>query len=87
MGGATVHISSEAAISYLQSLVERDKTTLNASIDMMRRITEELRPTLLDNVGLLAALRWQIKDMCRRLAIQCDEHMPEAEPQLTPLYP
>jgi signal transduction histidine kinase len=51
---------------------------------MMRRITEELRPTLLDNVGLLAALRWQIKDMSRRLAIQCREHMPDMEPALTP---
>jgi protein-histidine pros-kinase len=123
-----MHTGSKAAISYLQSLVERDKTalareihdvlggylvatamdiaalrsrfggqdedsariferlthTINASIDMTRRITEELRPTLLDNVGLLAALRWQIKDICRRLAIQCDEHLPETEPQLTP---
>jgi signal transduction histidine kinase len=127
-GSAAEHADSKAAINYLQSLVERDKTTLareihddlggylvatamdiaalkrrfadhdedsalifervahtiNAAVDMMRRITEELRPTLLDNVGLLAALRWQIKDMCRRLAIQCEEHMPETEPQLTP---
>jgi signal transduction histidine kinase len=124
----TGHGGPKAAINYLQSLVERDKTTLareihddlggylvatamdiaalkrrfaghdedsarifervahtiNAAIDMMRRITEELRPTLLDNVGLLAALRWQIKEVCRRLAVQCDEHMPETEPQLTP---
>jgi two-component system sensor histidine kinase UhpB len=127
-GSAAENADSKAAINYLQSLVERDKTTLareihddlggylvatamdiaalkrrfaghdedsalifervahtiNAAVDMMRRITEELRPTLLDNVGLLAALRWQIKDMCRRLAIQCDEHMPETEPHLTP---
>jgi two-component system sensor histidine kinase UhpB len=63
---------------------ERVTHTINAAIDMMRRKTEELRPTLLDNVGLLAALRWQIKEVCRRLAVQCDEHMPETEPQLTP---
>jgi signal transduction histidine kinase len=50
----------------------------------MRRITEEFRSTLLDNVGLLAALRWQFKDMCRRLAIRSEEHTPETEPQLTP---
>jgi signal transduction histidine kinase len=126
-GSAAAHSSSKAAINYLQSLVERDKTalareihddlggylvasamdiaalkrrfgrdedsarifdrvahTIDASIDMMRRITEELRPTLLDNVGLVAALRWQIKDMCHRLNIRCDEHMPETEPQLSP---
>ena len=52
-------------------------------VDTLRRITEELRPTLLDHVGLLAALRWQFKNMCDRLAIQCQEHMPDAEPTLT----
>ena len=62
---------------------ERATHTIHAAIDLLRRITEELRPTLLDNVGLLAALRWQVKDMCHRLAIQCEEHMPDSEPQLT----
>ena len=65
-------------------LFRRAEYAINAAIDMMRRITEELRPTLLDHVGLLAALRWQIKDMCRRLAIRCEEHMPDTEPALTP---
>ena len=34
-----------------------------ASKALMRRVTEELHPTLLDNVGLFAALRWQTKHM------------------------
>lgn len=65
-------------------LFDRATQTINAAVDMMRRITEELRPTLLDNVGLLAALRWQIKHMCLRMGIACHQHMPESEPHLTP---
>ena len=49
----------------------------------MRRVTEELQPTLLDNVGLFtAALRWQIKHMCHRSSICCAEHLPDVEPSL-----
>ena len=65
-------------------IIERAMQSLNAAIDMMRRVTEELHPTLLDNVGLFAALRWQIKHMCRRSSIVCAEHLPEPEPRLSP---
>lgn len=61
----------------------RVNSMLNAAVDMTRRVTEELHPTLLDNVGLFAALRWQIKRMCRRSHVTCTEHFPEAEPTLS----
>jgi signal transduction histidine kinase len=32
--------------------INRAARSLNAAVDMMRRVTEELHPTLLDNVGL-----------------------------------
>jgi len=63
---------------------ERVTQSLNAAVDMMRRVTEELRPTLLDNVGLFAALRWQIKHMVHRSKIRCTEQLPAIEPRLTP---
>jgi signal transduction histidine kinase len=43
--------------------IDRATSSLNAAVDMMRRVTEELHPTLLDNVGLFTALRWQIRHM------------------------
>jgi signal transduction histidine kinase len=64
--------------------IERATSSLNAAVDMMRRVTEELHPTLLDNVGLFAALRWQIKHMCRRSNIVCRERLPEGELRLRP---
>jgi signal transduction histidine kinase len=56
---------------------------LNAAIDKMRRMTDELHPTLLDDVGLFAALRWQMKQMCRRSKVVCTEDFPEVEPHLS----
>ncbi|MDP8985767.1 MAG: histidine kinase [Pseudomonadota bacterium] len=64
--------------------IERATGSLNAAVDMMRRVTEELHPTLLDNVGLFAALRWQIKHMCLRSNITCRDSLPEGELRLRP---
>src|SRR3984885_12480154 len=37
-------------------------------------IIYELRPTLLDNVGLAAALRWQLKATSTREGVKCKEY-------------
>jgi len=68
------------------ALVKFDRLArmLNGAIDMMRRVTEELHPTLLDNVGLFAAVRWQLKHMAGRSNITCTENLPVAELKLHP---
>jgi signal transduction histidine kinase len=63
--------------------LHRVQQTLAAGVDLKRRIIEELRPTLLDNVGLFAALRWQLKETCGRAGLKCVEAYPEDEPQFT----
>jgi signal transduction histidine kinase len=57
---------------------------LSAGVDLKRRVVEELRPTLLDNMGLFAALRWQFKETCRRSGLRCSEQIPEAEMKFHP---
>jgi len=42
---------------------------LDEAVQIKRRIIEELRPTLLDTVGLLAALEWQVGEACQRAGI------------------
>jgi len=42
-----------------------------------------LRPTLLDNVGLFAALRWQLKETCGSAGLKCSESYPDEEPKFT----
>lgn len=67
----------------MRQRLNRVQQNLSAAIDMKRRIIEELRPTLLDNVGFLAALRWQMKETCTRAGLVCNEYFPDEEPKLT----
>jgi signal transduction histidine kinase len=61
--------------------LQRVHQNLAAGVDLKRRIIEELRPTLLDNVGLFAALRWQLKVTCRTAGLDCSESYPSEEPR------
>lgn len=67
----------------LKQRLGRVQQNLSASIDMKRRIIEELRPTLLDNVGFIAALRWQMKETCTRSGLKCTEYFPDEEPKFS----
>ncbi len=66
----------------MQQRLRRVQQYLSEGVDIKRRIIEELRPTLLDNVGLFAALRWQLKETCGRAGIKTLESFPAEEPHL-----
>ena len=63
---------------------QRVHETLQAGVELKRRVVENLRPTLLDNLGLFAALRWQVADSCARGGLQYQERYPVAELNLVP---
>jgi len=63
---------------------KRIQESLTAGVNLKRRVVEELRPTLLDNMGLFSALRWQIKESCARTGLKCIEKYPEEEIHLLP---
>jgi signal transduction histidine kinase len=65
----------------LKLRLNRVQQNLAAGVDLKRRIIEELRPTLLDNVGLFAALRWQMKETCTGAGLKCSESYPDEEPR------
>jgi signal transduction histidine kinase len=44
----------------------------NDLVDVVRRISAELRPAVLDDVGLLAAIEWQAQEFERRTGTSCD---------------
>ena len=67
----------------MKQRLHRVQQNLSAGVDLKRRIIEELRPTLLDNVGLFAALRWQLKETCRNAGLKCIESYPDVEPKFT----
>jgi signal transduction histidine kinase len=63
----------------IEQRFKRIHDSLSAGVDLKRRVVEELRPTLLDNMGLYTALRWQFKETCRRIGMRCTETIPETE--------
>ncbi|MFO7568979.1 MAG: PAS domain S-box protein, partial [Smithellaceae bacterium] len=44
---------------------------VNATIESVHKITTELRPSLLDDLGLPAAIEWQAQDFQNRSGIRC----------------
>jgi signal transduction histidine kinase len=68
----------------IEQRFKRIHDSLSAGVDLKRRVVEELRPTLLDNMGLFTALRWQFKETCRRTGLHCTETIPETEMKFSP---
>jgi signal transduction histidine kinase len=50
----------------LQARWDRIDEALTQGIELKRRVIEELRPTLLDNMGLFSALRWLATERCEQ---------------------
>ena len=78
---AEEHLGDEN--SEVKQRLRRVRQSLSAGVDLKRRIIEELRPTLLDEVGLFAALRWQMKETCGQAGLKCNESYPNEEPAFT----
>jgi signal transduction histidine kinase len=57
----------------------RVDAALAAGVALKRRVIEELRPTLLDNMGLMAAIRWQAEQSCEQGRLGLDLDVPEEE--------
>jgi signal transduction histidine kinase len=68
----------------IEQRFRRIHESLSAGVDLKRRVVEELRPTLLDNMGLFSALRWQFKETCRRAGLVCTETIPDSELKFNP---
>ena len=64
--------------------LERALKTLDDGVQIKRRIIEELRPTLLDNLGLSAALEWQLHEICDRAGLACEIATPEDDSAIPP---
>jgi len=57
----------------------RVQKSLEQGVDLKRGIIENLRPTLLDNLGLVAALRWLVSESARRSGFKCRERYSEED--------
>jgi signal transduction histidine kinase len=57
--------------------LERALHALDDGVEVKRRIIEDLRPALLDNLGLGAAITWHAEQMSERSGLQCTVVVPE----------
>jgi signal transduction histidine kinase len=48
---------------------------IDTTIGGVQRIVSELRPAILDDLGLVAAIEWQAQDFQRRTGIACTLHV------------
>jgi signal transduction histidine kinase len=85
MGAAVMDLDSVRRVkpALTQNALERldrAKKTLEQAIDLKRRLIEELRPSTLDDFGLFAALRWQLKKTWGDSAIVSSSTYPVVEP-------
>ncbi len=62
----------------------RAMQALDDGVQIKRRIIEELRPTLLDNLGLSAALDWQVHEICDRAGLKCSITTPADDSMIAP---
>ena len=59
--------------------VESLQELVDSTINTVRRISSELRPTILDDFGLTAALEWYVEQFEKRSGITCSLTLPEPE--------
>jgi signal transduction histidine kinase len=45
---------------------------LDSTLDTMRELSTRLRPSVLDDLGLAAAIEWQVSEFARRTETRCD---------------
>ena len=66
----TTHKEGLPADSVSQKLTELSKT-IDSTISTVRRISTELRPSIIDDFGLIAAIEWQTREFERKSGVTC----------------
>jgi PAS domain S-box-containing protein len=53
-------------------LAKEMMTLIDATIPVVRKISSDLRPRVLDELGLLSAIEWQVEEFIKRSGIPCE---------------
>ena len=83
--------TSGADVSRLREKTEAMIQVIDQTLDTVRRISSELRPSVLDDIGLVAAMRWQVRQFEAQAGIvcRCDFHLEDVsldEQQSTAIF-
>ena len=69
------HLAKEKSVASTQSYLDKLKamsSRLDQTIQSVRRIATSLRPSILDDLGLIPALEWQAQEFQGRTGVQCE---------------
>lgn len=72
--------AAESTIAALESL----QHLLDATVESVRGIARQLRPEVLDALGLAAAIEWHAEEVQERSGIECRVQSSAAQPRLNP---
>jgi PAS domain S-box-containing protein len=61
-----------AEVSDIRKKMKRMIAHVDNTIDRVRRISSELRPAILDDLGLIAAIEWQVSEFQKRTRIRTE---------------
>jgi signal transduction histidine kinase len=64
--------------------MQRVSNLVDQGIDLKRRIIENLRPSLLDHLGLAAALQWYAEETCKSANLECTLDMSDNLERMPP---
>jgi PAS domain S-box-containing protein len=59
---------------------------IDSTIELVRKITSDLRPRVLDEVGLVPAIEWQLEEFSKRTGIECKFHSELPDIKLDPAH-
>ncbi len=73
----------DQAAAAMMARVQQMNTLLDDSIQTVRKLSGQLRPALLDALGLIAAIEWQAKEWQARTGIVCQVDVLIDEPHMS----
>lgn len=82
-------IEENGAIGGKEAILEKIQSAselLNTTVHSVRKLSSDLRPPVLDNLGLLAAIEWQAEEFKHRMGISCECFFTVDEINLPPDY-
>ena len=58
------------------------RTLLDSTMQLVRRISTGMRPEILDDMGLVAAIGWQAREFQKRMGIRCRVELPDEQTEI-----
>lgn len=68
----------------LKSKLAQVATALDTGLAIKRRLVERLHPSILDHLGLYAALQWQLDELCAAAGVRGIAQLPDDDPGFSP---